>query len=399
MPVLIRYYLIAIWSPFFISTAFVLFLLNLLFFLRQFLDYVFLYQVDVENSFKLLLFIQPSFLVLTIPIGFLISLLVVYGRLSADREVVAVESCGFSPMILIWPTILLSLLMSLFMVFFMDKILPWGNVSFLKLDSKIISERMAIVVHERVFIREFEGYVLYVGEKDDKNDILKNVTVLFLNEKNNPYRIIHSTGGKIGTDPKTYHVLLDLDDGILQQMGAGRKESSNEFLQMKFRNCILDLSSHKLQSGPSDFNDSRNISIKELAARIAEKKKSKVDTRYDEIEFQKKFSLPFSALAFALIGVPLGLIIRNGAIVGPFLAVLLVALYDGFISFGQDGVNNGMLSPVIAAWLPNVVLILIGIVMVYWLNHRLDFWQHLFSLKNKNKFVSDKEHFLTMEPK
>src|SRR5581483_2115637 len=213
MPVLIKYYLKAIWPPFFIATGVTLFILNLLFYLKEFLDDVFLYQLEMASSLRLLLYIQPSFLVLTIPIGFLTALLMVYGRLSADRETVAVESCGFSPMILIWPMVLVSILMSFFMVFFMDKVLPWGNVSFLRLQSRILSERTAIIIRERVFIKDYEGYILYVKEKDDRRDLLKDVTVLFLNEKNEPYRIIHSKEGMIKPDPLSYHVVMDLTDG------------------------------------------------------------------------------------------------------------------------------------------------------------------------------------------
>jgi LPS export ABC transporter permease LptF len=385
MPVLIRYYLMALWPPFFLAIGCVLFILNLLFYLNEFLNYLFLYQAGVINSFRLLLYFQPSLLVLAVPIGFLIALLVVYGRLSADREVVAVESCGFSPMVLIWPMIILSCLLSVFLVFFMDKILPWGNISYLKLDYQIATERTAIVVREGTFIKDFDGYILYVKEKDDKRDILKDVTVWFLNEQKMPCRLIHAKQGIIQQNKDNFHVMLDLSDGIMQQLGGPRKEAKNEFYQMQFRNCDLDLSANKLKNGPGEFRDARNISIKELALRIKEEKNVHADTRYDEVEYYKKFSIPFSALAFAFIGVPLGLVFRTGSIAGPFLAIILVAIYDGFIIFGQDGGPRGIISPLFAAWLPDFVLTILGLVMVYWLNHRLDFWGSLFRKKGTNK--------------
>ena len=399
MPVLIRYYLMALWPPFFLAFGCVLFILNLLFYLNEFLNYLFLYQAGMVNSFRLLLYFQPSLLVLAVPIGFLIALLVVYGRLSADREVVAVESCGFSPMVLIWPMIILSFLMSLFLVFFMDKILPWGNISYLKLDYQIATERTAIVVHERTFIKDFDGYILYVKEKDDKSDVLKDVTVWFLNEQKMPCRLIHAKQGIIQQNKDNFHIMLDLNDGIMQQLGGPQKETKNEFYQMQFKNCDLDLSANKLKNGPGEFRDARNISIKELALRIKEEKKSKADTRYDEVEYYKKFSIPFSALAFAFIGVPLGLAFRTRSMIGPFLSVILITIYDGFIIFGQDSAPVGILSPFVAAWLPNIVLILIGLIMVYWLNHRLDFWQSFFHKKIKNKSDSIREFSKNMVSK
>jgi lipopolysaccharide export system permease protein len=375
----------ALWPLFFVAVGCWLFFLNLLFFLNEFLNYLFVYQAGILNSFRLLLYFQPSLLVLAVPIGFLTALLMVYGRLSADREVVAVESCGFSPSILIWPMITVSFLMSLFLIFFMDTILPWGNISFLKLEYQIATERTAIVVRERMFIEDFDGYILYVKEKDDKKDILKDVTVWFLNDEQLPYRLIHAREGTLRQNKDNFHVMLDLSEGIMQQLGGQKKETKKEFYQMQFKNCDLDLSANKLKNGPGEFRDARNISIKELALRIDEEKKAHVDTRYDEIEYYKKFSIPFSALAFAFIGVPLGLVFRTGSIAGPFLAIILVAVYDCFIIFGQNGGPMGFISPFLGAWLPDFVLTILGWVMIYWLNHRLDFWRNIFSKKNTNK--------------
>jgi len=127
MPVLFRYCLTGFWPPFLLSTGCVLFVLNLLYFLKDFLAYLFIYHAGIVNSFLLLLYFQPSLLVLAIPISFLTGLLVVFGRLIADRETLALESCGFSLSILIWPMIGVSFLFSLLMVAFMDLSLPWGN--------------------------------------------------------------------------------------------------------------------------------------------------------------------------------------------------------------------------------------------------------------------------------
>ena len=383
MPILIRYYFMAVWPVFFLATTIWLVILNLLYFSLEFVKYVFEYQAGFINCMRLLLYYQPSFLVLAIPMAYLVALLVVYGRLSSDRETMALESSGVSPAILVWPMIGVSLLISIFLVGLMDKILPWGNTSFLKLQAKIISERTAIVVRERVFIKDFDGYILYVKQKDDRKDILKGVTVEFLDGNGHPYRVVEAQSGTLHKDPQNFHVILDLNDGVLQQEGKGAKEREGDFLLMQFKGCNLDLTANKLKAGPMEFNDARNISIRELAQKIKGEKMANADTRGDELEFHKKFSLPFSALAFAFIGIPLGLIFRTGSFTGPVIALGLVVVYDLFILYGQAGGPKGDISPFVAMWLPNWVLIAIGLVMVYWLNHRIDFWRSLFRRKGR----------------
>lgn len=380
---LVRYYFTAVWPPFFLATGIWMFILNLLYTVLEFFDYVFLYQAGLSNSIRLLLYLQPSYLVLAIPIGYLTALLVVYGRLSTDKEAMAMESSGVSPAVLIWPMIGFSLFLSVFLVFVMDKAVPWGNTSYLKLQYEIVTQRSAINVHERVFIKDFEGYLLYAKEKDDRKDILKGVTVEFLDKQSHPYRVILAQTGTLKQDPETFHVLLDLNDGILQQDQAGPTEPPGEFLNMQFKNCTLDLNSNKLRSGPVDFNGARNISIHDLALKIKKEKLLHADTKYDEMEYHKKFSIPFSALAFAFIGIPLGLMFRTSFITGFFLALVLVVIYLLFIIYGQEGGPRGIISPFLGMWLPNWILMGIGMVMVHWLNHRLDFWRSLLPMKRR----------------
>jgi lipopolysaccharide export system permease protein len=371
MPVLVRYCLTAIWPPFVVATGTSLFVLNLLFYLRDFLNYLLVFHAGIINSFLLLLYIQPGFLILSLPIGFLVSIMIVYGRLSADREVIAVESAGFPISVLIWPVIAAGILFSFFLIFFWDITLPWGNVSFLKLNYKIVNEKSSIILKQRSFIKDFDGYVIYVGKKDENNDILKNVTVQLLDDKGYPYRVIIAKTGKMLQDPKNYHVIMNLTDGVMQQIGSFKNENMDDFFQMGFHTCSLDLSAHRLKGGPGFFGDPRNISIKELAGQIAEQKQQKKDTHYYEVEFYKKFSMPLSALAFAFIGIPLALLTRAGSFTGPIFAVALVFLYWMFDLLGESGA--GIADPFWAMWLPDIFFVTAGVILIYKLNHRQDF--------------------------
>ena len=383
MPILVRYCLTALWPPFLLATGLWMFILNLLFYLRDFLDYLFKYQTGTINCFRLLLYIQPSFLVLAIPIGFLTAILYVYGRLGADREMMAVESCGLSVGIFLWPMLGISLLFSIFLVVFMDISLPWGNTSFLKLNYKILTQRSAVIVREKVFIKDFDGYVLYVGKKDDVHDLLYNVKVFEVDKDGNLGRETFAKSGTLCQDPTNYHIILKLNDGEMQQLGTGKKQSMAEFFQLGFKTCALDLNAHKVVNGPLGFQGPRNISARELAQMIEMDKKQKKDTRYYEMEFQKKFSIPFSALAFAFIGIPIGLMSRAGSLASPVLAVILVVVYWCFIVYGETGGPMGTISPFWAMWLPNFTLMGFGVLLTLYMNNRNLFNGNYFKTFNK----------------
>jgi lipopolysaccharide export system permease protein len=370
MSVFLRYCLFSLISPFALATGSTLLIMNLLWFSLIFLDYFFKYHAGLLNCFLLFIFYQPSLLVLAIPIGFLIAILMVYGRLGADREFLALQASGCSAGFLLRPLVIFSLVFSLFMVAFMDIVIPWGNISYIKLDSQIIKEHSAIVIKERVFIDEFPGYVLYIDQKEDATGKLKNVTVNMLDEKGNPYRVIHSSEGWLQQDAR-YHIILRLNQGFMQQLGNRKDPGFSNLLQLKFSQCDLDLSANQSLAGLLDPNNPRNMKINELAKKISAEKLQKMDSRYDEVEFNKKFALPFSALAFALIGIPLGLMSRDGSYSGPVFAVILVAGYEAFLMLGDNGGFLGRFSPFLAMWVPNFFLFIVGILLTLWIDHRL----------------------------
>ncbi len=374
MPILIRYCFVQLVPPFLLSVFVTTFVLNLLFYLLEFIEFLVVKQVGLSNSLRLLLYVQPSLLVLALPIGFLAALLIVFGRLSADREMMAMESMGFAPGLLLWPVVLFGGLYSVFLVLFMNWLLPWGNTSYVKLYYQIVSERSAVAITERVFIRDFEGFILYVDRKDEKADLLQNVMVQFLDPGGKVSRVVMAPEGRIRRDAENLHVLLELKGGILQQTGDGTppapgkpipEDPAAKLLNIRFDDCVLDLDIRRAKPGLMDFRGPRNMTLAELSKEIAAAKTSGKDTREMEAEYHKKFSIPFSTLAFALIGVPLGLISRAGSFLGIFLAVILVGLYWLLTILAETLVSKGLISGFLAWWFPNFLLMAVGLFLVW----------------------------------
>ncbi len=370
MPVLFQYCLLSLGSPFLLAMSVWLVVLNLLYFTNTLIDYLILYHTGFWDCFLLFIYYQPSFLVLAIPIGFLTGLLVAYGRISADREFLALQASGLSASALLWPLGILSAIFSLFLVVFMDVILPWGNTSAIKLEYRIQTEHSTIAVKERMFVKDFSGYEIYVDQKEESTGRLRNVTVLMLDDKGYPYRVVYSGEGSLQQNPDL-HIILRLEKGVMQQLGTRLTPGFSNLLQLKFSKCDLDLNAQKPPFGPLDANSARNMKIQDLAKRIRDERLKKQDCENDEVEFQKKFSLPFSAMAFAFIGVPLGLITRGGSFLGPVVAVMLVGIYDGFLMLGDNGGFLGRYSPFWAMWAPNIFLLVVGFLLTLWIDHRL----------------------------
>ena len=110
----------------------------------------------------------------------------------------------------------------------------------------------------------------------------------------------------------------------------------------------------------------REMSVRELKKRMAGLRQEKKETFIEEVEIQTKYSLPFACFVFGLFGAPLGIKVhRSGKRGGLGIGLIIVIADYIFLLAGQALGREGRVSPVIALWLPNI---LIGGLGIYLLN-------------------------------
>ena len=113
---------------------------------------------------RLVIALIPMALGLTIPMSLLLGLLVTFGRLSADREFVALQACGVSPLRLMRPVGVLAVAGCLATGYVMLVAVPDANQSFREITFNVIATQAEGEVKPRVFYDEFPNIVLYVRE-------------------------------------------------------------------------------------------------------------------------------------------------------------------------------------------------------------------------------------------
>lgn len=84
-----------------------------------------------------------------------------------------------------------------------------------------------------------------------------------------------------------------------------------------------------------------------------------------EIEWQKKFTLPFTCLVLFLIGAPLGAIIRKGGLGAPVLFAIVFFLLHHILSItGEKFARELVIDPFIGVWMSALLLLPIGILLI-----------------------------------
>src|SRR5262245_42959814 len=110
----------------------------------------------------LLLTLLPSSLSLTIPISFLTGLLIGLGRLSGDRESVALQACGVSPVRILRPVLMLAVTVAAFDMYVLMRLKPDANQTFRDITFQLLQEKSAAEIKPRVFYEGFPQKVIYV---------------------------------------------------------------------------------------------------------------------------------------------------------------------------------------------------------------------------------------------
>src|SRR6476660_8703618 len=106
----------------------------------------------------------PQALSLTIPMAVLLGILVGFGRLSADREFVAMQACGVSLMRLARPVLLVAGLGTIATAYETIVALPDANQSYREIVYVVMATRVESNVRPRVFFQDFPDKVIYVRE-------------------------------------------------------------------------------------------------------------------------------------------------------------------------------------------------------------------------------------------
>ena len=103
------------------------------------------------------------------------------------------------------------------------------------------------------------------------------------------------------------------------------------------------------------------MTMRELRHQIALMQTQYVNTNKLEAELYQRVSVPMASLIFTLIGVPLGLQpTRNSSSAGFAMSVIIIFIYYALMTMGNALARGGALPPMFAVWIPNIVGIFAG---------------------------------------
>ncbi len=314
-------------------------------------------NVPTTTVLRLLTYISPAFLSVTIPLAVLLATIMTFSRFSADNEITAMRACGISVPRLLYPVGALAFLAFLITAFCTLYAQHWGNYNFRKEVVTIMKSAANYSIKERVFNDEFLDLVIYVEEKPSNSRVFNGIFISDATQEKP--RVITSREGVIDYDRSTNQLIFQMRDGTIHV-----KTSIADYRLIHFSEYNLVLEAGACETGEF-IKAPREMSVSEIHQRIKEQVAAGLPANSEKVEFHKKLSLPFSCIVLGLLGVPLGIRFQRGGGTGGFgLAVLAIFFNYGLMVAGQGLGSEGKIPPALAMWGPNLLIGTIGVYLV-----------------------------------
>ena len=325
--------------------------------------------VSVVEMLRIMLYISPSFLALTVPISVLVASVATFNQFSASNEWTAMKTCHLSFLQTMRPVLIFSVFTYLLAGSIMIYALPWGNLAYKQLIYDIIKNRANIDIKPNVFNYDFKNLVIFVKGQDGQFR-LTDVFIADSTQSKLP-RIITANQALILPKLGSLKLQLELKNGTIHELGA----TQNEYQTINFDMYELNLNlpnTDRLEREAMLGN--RELSINQLLQQIKDFKIKGLPTDATKVELSKKFAIPFTCLLFGLLGAPLGIHSSRSGKSGSFaISVLIILLYYIGLIFVQNMGKVGKIEPYSSVWIPNFIVLGVIIYTSYRMQKDLPF--------------------------
>lgn len=297
----------------------------------------------------------PNLLCLLLPLGFYVALLIAYGRLWAENEMVVLFAAGFSE----WQLIKNTFVIAIFVAGFVGYLTFWVNPGIYHGRAKLIRNQgvetlIKTIVPERFRSINSGKQVFYVKEMSRSHTQANNI---FLAEQGEgalagTWKILWAETGGTRVNPLTNQTEMILKDGRLYEGSPG--QSNYRLYQFGELNSVIPLPKINVA------DDVRTLKNRELLPWHNKK------TGY-VAELNWRASIPIMVFVLTLLALPLSKVnARQGKYARLVPALLLYILYANFMFIGRDYLAKGIVPWWLGLWWVHGIFIAIALSIIIW---------------------------------
>ena len=316
-----------------------------------------LFGIPFNVALMMIILNLPQVIVMTIPMGVLLATVMTLNGLSLKSEITVMRACGIGLNRIAKPIFIFALIMSVCSFIINESVVPVmtkqsKDLALWALGQKNIPEGKQNFVFKELNDGGSIKRLFYVGYCENKT--LYNITVLD-SSKEGTIQVLQADEGK--TSPEGWQ----FEKGAVYTVGDDGNILNTTLFDKSIVKFGLDMSKELNKNVAKEMNFAKLVNYIKTNTNIDEKERNSI-----RIELYDKLALPLTTIALVLIGVPLAITpprVRYNR--GFLFSILIIFAYYLIralsISFGEAGT----LQPFLAAWMPNIVLTIIGSILYY----------------------------------
>lgn len=322
-------------------------------------------DVPILTVLGFMALVLPFSLTFTIPWGFLTAILLVFGRMSADSELIALRANGVSVPRVGVPVFVIAGLLTLVCFWINIEVAPRAEQAMTRAVVDIATSNPAALFRADEVVDAFPDRRVYVGGKS--GDSLRDILVFEMNDDQRVSKMIFAREGRLTPDLENSRLLFRLFDARFEQRDSRNPSDFSKIQQgIVMKEGVFPLDLDKFFK---EFQSNRRLSSYTLVELLQKLSGADGKKRLEMlVELNKRFSTSLSCIAFALIAIPLGVTThRKETSVGFALSLVVAFSYFFFILMADTFRGNAAAHPHLLIWVPNVAFFALGL----WLFLRL----------------------------
>ncbi|MBL7671608.1 MAG: LPS export ABC transporter permease LptF [Bdellovibrionaceae bacterium] len=332
--------------PSFLMGVLIFVLIILMFQVLRLTEFALVHGVALQTILEIIMYICISMLPVLFPMSLLFAVILTYGRLSQDSEIVAFRASGLSMKTLVIPAMILALIVAVISAQTSFELAPWGNRQFEVLYSQLANTKAAANIKAGTFSEGFFDKVIYANEVDSENGLLKDIFIYDEKNPESPLTIIAKSGMIVPDSEFPGHsVMLRLNQGDIHR-------NSETHTKIRFESYDI----HLIDPIKLEIREKspQSLTLKDLTINLAGNP-DPVQKRTLETELSKRWAISILCLVFALIGVGLGTEInrRSQKASGLIVSIAVIVIYWILYILSEGMARNGQVPIHLAIWAPN----------------------------------------------
>ncbi|HEV2282969.1 MAG TPA: LptF/LptG family permease [bacterium] len=311
--------------------------------------------IAIHIALVLMAYKIPYFIAFSAPMGALLATVWGMGRLADHNELAALQVSGVSLPRIAAPLIAAGVVVAAGTLVFAEGVVSLSDEQYRVAMADVMAHGPELHPVENVFFQAPipQGNALYSAHRyDPRSRTLQAVTVVYMTPRQ-PLEVIEADQAVYAQGTQ-----WTFERGHMYVLSEGQMVSTK-----------FDTLRVTVPRSPEDFTlapkQPADMSIRELFGEIARYRRSGGDVRPFVGELNTKVATALSSVAFVLLAVPLTLRPhRSGPSMGFGMTILILVAYYLIAIPTQLAADGHVLSPVLAAWLPDLLVGAAGVILL-----------------------------------